>query len=143
MPNTRPVLVVEDEEDSVILLERAFKKAAVVNPIRAVSDGVQAIDYLSKLSTGSSAPVITLLDLKMPRKGGIDVLNWVRAHPELKSLVIIVFTSSKQKDDIERAYRAGANSYLVKPTSMNDLTELVADVRDYWFKHNQPPVLAV
>ena len=141
MPNSRPVLVVEDEEDSVILLERAFRKAAVVNPIRAVSDGVQAIDFLSKLPAGSPAPVITLLDLKMPRKGGIDVLNWVRSHPELKSLVVIVFTSSKQKDDIERAYQAGANSYLVKPTSMHDLTELIMDVRNYWFKHNQAPVI--
>jgi two-component system response regulator len=84
-------------------------------------------------------PALVLLDLKLPLVSGIEVLKWIRAHPLLHSLIVIVFTSSTEPHDIAAAYRAGANSYLVKPTSLTTLTELAGGLRSYWLRLNVPP----
>ena len=144
MTNSMPVLVVEDEADSVLLLQRAFKKAEIPNPIQPISNGALAIDHLSKVAEFRNEayplPAFVLLDLKLPRKSGVEVLKWVRAHPVLHPTIVVVLTSSTDNSDVAQAYSAGANSYLVKPTSLNVLIELVQDVRNYWLRRNQPPI---
>lgn len=142
MTNVPTILVVEDEEDSVLLLESAFRKAHFSNPVHRVSHGALAMEYLSNAIAKDRKvplPVLVLLDLKLPLVSGIELLKWIRAHPVLHSLIVIVFTSSTEPHDIAAAYRAGANSYLVKPTSLNALTELASGLRSYWLRLNVPP----
>lgn len=142
MTNSPTILVVEDEDDSVLLLESAFRKAQFSNPVHRVSHGALAIEYL-KQAVAKNRPVplpaLILLDLKLPLVSGIEVLKWVRAHPVLHSLVVIIFTSSAEPRDISEAYRSGANSYLVKPSNLNTLTELAIGLRSYWLRLNVPP----
>ncbi len=143
MTNVPTILVVEDEEDSVALLENAFRKAQFVNPVHRVSHGALAMEYLSNAADAKKKtvplPVLVLLDLKLPLVSGIELLRWIRAHPVLRSLVVIVLTSSTAPKDISEAYEAGANSYLVKPTTVGALRELAAEIRNYWLRLNVPP----
>ncbi len=144
MPHREPILIVEDEPDAVTLLQHAFGKAGIVTPLRTVYHGDQAIAYLR--GDGAYAdrhahplPQLVLLDLKLPRCAGLDVLRWIRAEPSLRALVVIVMTTSRERSDLLRAYAAGANSYLVKPSSLPRLIEMAAAFRDYWLVHNEPP----
>lgn len=143
MTNSPTILVVEDEDDSVLLLESAFRRAQFTNPVHRVSHGALAIEYLTNAVTPKKRsvplPALILLDLKLPLVSGIEVLKWIREHPLLRSLIVIIFTSSTEPADIAEAYRAGANSYLVKPTSLNTLTELASGLRSYWLRLNVPP----
>jgi CheY-like chemotaxis protein len=138
------VLVAEDDPSDVYLLQRAFASAAIPATLHVVRDGQEAIDYLEghdRFSDRNTHPMpdLMLLDLKMPRLNGFDVLNWVRQKPGLKRLLVTVLTSSDQSIDINRAYDLGANSYLVKPHGNNDLAELVRRVHNYWLESNQCP----
>jgi CheY-like chemotaxis protein len=142
MTNAPTILVVEDEEDSVLLLESAFRKAQFVNPVHRVAHGALAIEYLKQAVAKNQPvplPALILLDLKLPLVSGIEVLKWIRAHPLLYSRIVIVFSSSAEPRDIAEAYRAGANSYLVKPTNLSSLTELASGLRSYWLRLNVPP----
>jgi CheY-like chemotaxis protein len=142
---SKRVLIAEDDPTDVFLLKRAFTLAEVPASLHFVRDGQEAIDYLE----GEAAyhdratypfPDLLLLDLKMPRLNGFDVLTWLRRQPGLKRLLVTVLTSSDQPDDINRAYDLGANSYLLKPHNSSDLSELVAQVKRYWLDLNQRPV---
>ena len=143
MTSVPTILVVEDEEDSVILLESAFRRAEFSNPVHRVSHGALAIEYLSHSVLPENPPVplpaLVLLDLKLPLVSGIEVLKWIRAHPLLHSMVVIIFTSSVEPRDIAEAYRAGANSYVVKPTDLSALTDLAIGIRNYWLRLNVSP----
>jgi len=142
MSNAPTILVVEDEEDSVLLLESAFRKAHFSNPVHRVSHGALAMEYLSNAIAKNRTvplPALVLLDLKLPLVSGVELIKWIRAHPVLHSLIVIVFTSSTEPNDIAAAYRAGANSYLVKPTSLSTLTEVASGLRGYWLRLNVPP----
>jgi two-component system, response regulator len=142
MTNVPTILVVEDEEDAVLLLESAFRKAHFVNPVHRVSHGALAIEYLSNAVAKERTvplPALVLLDLKLPLVSGVEVLKWIRAHPLLHSLIVIVFSSSTEPKDIAAAYRAGANSFLVKPSNLSTLTELAVGLRSYWMRLNVPP----
>lgn len=142
MTNAPTILVVEDEEDAVLLLESAFRKAQFSNPVHRVSHGALAIEYLSQAVARNDPvpmPALVLLDLKLPLVSGIEVLKWIRAQPLLHSLIVIIFTSSSEPRDIAEAYRAGANSYLVKPTNLTTLTELAIGLLSYWLRLNVPP----
>ena len=155
MPS-RPVLYAEDEENDAFLMQRAFLKACVSNPLQIVSDGDAAIQYLSGTGEFSDRtkyppPCLLLLDLNMPRQSGLEVLKWVRSQPSLQSMPIVILTSSSQDRDIGSAYSLGANGYLVKPPSSEKLIDLVTGLRDVclvpdgqtegWLdiKGNQPP----
>lgn len=142
------ILLVEDNPDDVLLMKWAFNKANLVNPLQVVEDGEQAVAYLS--GDGPYAdrsryplPVLVLLDLKLPRKSGLEVLHWVRQQPGLKRLRIVVLTSSNQKADINQAHELGANSYLVKPGTFDSLVELVKTVGLYWMLTSEKPDTAV
>jgi CheY-like chemotaxis protein len=128
------ILLVEDNEDDVFLLKRGFQHAGIVNPLKIVTDGQQAIDYLS--GTGEFAdrnsfplPGLVLLDLKLPYLDGFEVLEWIRAHPVLKTSAVVILTSSPENRDRKRAAELGAQGYLVKPASPASLLEVTAGVR--------------
>jgi CheY-like chemotaxis protein len=144
MPQPEVVLIIEDEPDAVLLLQHAFTKAGVALAFQSVGDGETAIAYLQGEGIYADRsiypiPQLALLDLKLPRRSGLQVLQWIREHPELKTLPVVVLTSSKDRGDVTRAYAAGANSYLAKPTSLRLLTELARSIHDYWIVHNEKP----
>lgn len=142
MPEPNSVLLVEDDPADVFLIRRAFQKAQVSFLLHVAKDGEEAIAYLSGTGQYSDRerfplPVFVLLDLKLPRRSGFEVLEWLRGQPALKRLPVVVLTSSRELRDINKAYDVGANSYLVKvadPTSMSDLTRLIDR---YWMALNQ------
>jgi CheY-like chemotaxis protein len=138
------VLVAEDDPADVFLLERAFSRAQVSASLHFVRDGQEAIDYLggdNRFANRQEFPLphLMLLDLKMPRLGGFDVLDWLRGQPGLKRLLVTVLTSSSQPEDINRSYDLGANSYLVKPQTPEGLSQLVTRLQQYWLELNQGP----
>ena len=137
------ILVVEDEPDAITLLCHAFAKSGIVNPLQTVHSGDEAIAYLAgegRYADRAAYPLprLVLLDLKLPRCSGHEVLAWIRAQSTLRSLPVIVFTSSKERSDVGRAYAAGANSYIVKPSSLAGLIEVASAFRNYWLLHNEP-----
>lgn len=131
------ILVVEDEPNDALLLRRAFGKAHLDNPIQVVPEGEAAIAYLSGEAPYVDRnlyplPALMLLDLKLPRMSGFEVLVWLRQQPGLKRLPVVVLTSSGQKIDVDRAYELGASSYLVKPVSFEELLVMVKALNLYW-----------
>jgi DNA-binding response OmpR family regulator len=140
------VLLVEDEEQDVILTQRAFKKAQISCDLRVATDGDQAVDYLGATGEFSDRaanpiPTLILLDLKLPRRNGHEVLRWLRAQPILKQVPVVMLTSSKESEDLKKAYELGANSYLIKPVSFDELLKMVQAMNLYWLSINQPPPL--
>jgi CheY-like chemotaxis protein len=136
------VLIAEDDPGDVFLLERAFAQAGVPAKLHFVRDGQEAIDYLTGENQFADReahplPHLMLLDLKMPRMSGFDVLGWLRKQPGLKRLLVAVLTSSDQPQDINRAYDLGANSYLLKPHDSERLSDLVKRMEQYWLELNQ------
>jgi len=142
--NNHPILYVEDEEHDVFLMRHAWKSAGVLNPVKVVTDGEQAVQYLSgegKYANRDEYPLpcLILLDLKLPKMGGLDVLKWIRTQPAIHLLPVIILSSSNRTEDLRTAYARGANSYLVKPPNTDGLVEMVASVKDYWLNRNQLP----
>jgi CheY-like chemotaxis protein len=141
------IVVVEDNTDDVTLLRRAFQRAAIANPLHVVGDGEAARHYLAGEEAYGNRiqhplPALLLLDLKLPRLSGFEVLAWLRAQPGLKRLVTVILTSSPQTADIAQAYDLGANSYLVKPGNPQDLVAMVHTLHLYWIAYNATPPLA-
>jgi PAS domain S-box-containing protein len=135
------ILLVEDEENDVLFMKHAFKEVGILNPLQVAQDGKEAMDYLS--GNGGYAdrerfplPCLTLLDLKLPRVMGLEVLKWMREQPELRNLIVIVLTSSRLGPDIETAYQLGANAYLVKPSSPGELREMAMGIKQFWLERN-------
>ncbi|RMF64662.1 MAG: response regulator [Calditrichaeota bacterium] len=142
--NDLVILLVEDNANDVILIRRALQEAKVLNPLQVVKDGEQAIAYLK--GEGKYAdrakyplPVLLLLDLKLPRVSGFDVLEWLRKQKKLARIPVVVLTSSNQSQDVNRAYDLGANSYLVKPVEFDDLVKLLKTLGLYWIILNEKP----
>lgn len=144
MPTDFTILLVEDSPDDVLLIQRAFRKANLINPISVVDDGEKAIQYLSGAGAYADRashplPVLVLLDLKLPRKSGHEVLAWIKQHPSFKRIPVVVLTSSTETIDVNKAYDLGANSYLVKPVGFDDLFAMVKTLQPYWMIMNQKP----
>ena len=142
MTTTRSLLLVEDNEDDVFLMKRALQGAHVINPLFVAEDGQEALDYLGgagKFADRNSYPLpaVVFLDLKLPFVSGHDVLTWIRRQKELDSLVVIVLTSSNEASDLSRCYALGANSYVVKPPTPEQLEDLAKAFKWYWLKYNQ------
>ncbi|MFO0858984.1 MAG: response regulator [Phycisphaerales bacterium] len=135
----RPVhfLLVEDDDDHAALVERALRENRVVNSMKRASDGEEAIRYLTDGNT--PRPDVILLDLNLPRKSGHEVLAEVKSNPALRTIPIVVLTTSQAEADRERAYNAHANSYLVKPLDFSCFHELIHDLKLYWAIWNEPP----
>ncbi len=138
------ILVAEDDAMDALLLDRAVNKVGLPLKVQFVRDGQQAVDYLEGREKYSDRekhplPYMLLLDLKMPFLNGFDVLTWVRNQPDLKRLLVVIFTSSSVPSDINRAYDLGANSYLTKPHSISDLQKTVELLKAYWLELNRHP----
>src|ERR1043166_512878 len=138
------ILVVEDEHNDVFFLEYAFQTAGITNPLQAVEDGQQAIDYLAgkgKYADRSKYPLpcLILLDIKMPVKTGFDVLRWIQRQPALQAISVLVLPSSRERNDVNLAYQLGARSYLVKPLSISERLELAKVIKCYWLELNEFP----
>lgn len=129
-------LVVEDEENDVFFLERTIRKAGIENPIQVVSNGDCAVDYLEgrgKFADREKYPLPSLvfLDLHLPGRLGLEVLGWMRKQPHLDSIIVILLTSSKEEEVIAAAYEIGANSYLVKPPTVDSVMVLINALDQY------------
>ena len=138
------ILLVEDNPDDEILTVRELQKQPIVNKIVAVRDGVEAMEYL--FGTGQYArrdvrdlPTVVLLDLKLPKVDGLQVLRRIRADDRTKNIPVVVLTSSDDQRDVVESYRLGANSYVCKPVNYKQFQEAVRHVQFYWLRLNQPP----
>ena len=139
--NSTTILLVEDNEDDAFFMNRALRDAGITNPVRLVEDGQQAIDYLGGAGEyadrkDNPLPMVVFLDLKLPFKSGHEVLEWIRKQPEFAKLIVIVLTSSNEPVDLNRAYKTGANSYVVKPATPVQLTSLAKSFELWWLKQN-------
>lgn len=139
----RPILLVEDNPDDEALTLRAFAKNKIRNPVVVARDGVEAIEYL--LGPGPHAgrdkpemPALVLLDLKLPRMDGLEVLRRVRADEHTALLPVVVLTTSRETQDIQEAYRLGANSYIRKPVNFDAFIKTVEQIGAYWLSLNEP-----
>ena len=138
------ILLVEDREDDVLMLRRSFRKAGISNPIQVVRDGEEAISYLAGTGKFSDRiefplPELVLLDLKMPRLDGFEVLRWIRAQRNFSGIRVVMLTSSESIQDVNLAYNLGANSFLVKPTDFKTFVELSGFLSEYWFILSKSP----
>ena len=145
MRESATILLVEDNEDDVFFMQRAFQTAGIKNPIQIANNGREAIEYLAGNDgfvdrEKHPLPCLVLLDLKLPGINGHEVLQWIRAQESLKTLVVLMLTTSRENRDIEQAYRLGCNAFLVKPSAPPKLIELVAALKQFWLVHNTLPV---
>ena len=131
------ILLVKDEENDATLLKMAFTKNKILNPVQWVRDGREAIAYLNGEGIYADRtlypfPEVLLLDLKMPRMTGLELLAWIRDHPDFRVIPTIIMSSSRQDIDIEKAYNLGANTYMLKPSSFDELARMVKAAHEYW-----------
>lgn len=138
------ILLAEDREDDVLLIKRAFQLAGMPNVLMVVSDGGEVLSYLQgegKFSNRAEYPLpdLLLLDLKMPKLDGFEVIEWVRRQPGFSALRILVLTSSNEIREVNRAYRLGANSFLVKPHDFENFIELSKTIQSFWLKASKAP----
>ncbi len=138
------ILLVEDDSNDILFIERAFRRSKLENPVQVVRDGDEAVAYLSgegKYADRNVYPLpgMILLDLKLPRRSGLEVLTWLRQQPVIKRIPVVILTSSKENIDVNRAYDIGVNSYLLKPVDYNALNEMIETLNSFWLKLNCYP----
>lgn len=141
------ILMAEDDADDRLLVQEALAECGLAHTIRFVADGEELMDYLlqrGKYLTPEAAPrpTFVLLDLNMPRKDGRQALREIRAHPDLRRIPVVVFTTSKAEADVEMSYDLGANSFVVKPVAVDALVKIVGGLAQYWFGIVQQPAPA-
>jgi CheY-like chemotaxis protein len=133
------VLVADDDAEDCMLIKDAFKEGLLVNGLRFVEDGEELMDYLrhgGKYTNPSSSPKpgIILLDLNMPKKDGREALKEIKSDPDLRSIPVVILTTSKEEEDVLRSYKLGANSYITKPVSFAGLVDAIKSLGRYWFE---------
>ncbi|GAB2676201.1 response regulator [Flavihumibacter cheonanensis] len=138
------ILVAEDDADDRFLLETAFAENGFKGKLEFVENGVELLDYLRNLkkedaNTDHPLPGFILLDLNMPKKDGREVLKEIKEDPRFKKIPVIVFTTTKNENEINRCYELGANTYVVKPVGFENLVKTIEDIRSYWFSTAQIP----
>ena len=142
------ILLVEDDEADILLLRRAFRNAHIANPLNEVRDGQAAIQYLSGEGdyadrTRYPIPFLILLDLRLPKLSGFEVIAWMRDQPQLANLIVVVLTASDHVPDVTKARDLGANSYLVKPGNFEELVQMVKRIKGRWLLLDRLPECAV
>lgn len=137
----RPILVVEDNDMDLDFTIQAFEEHAIANPVIACRDGEEALQFIDAHTTPEDPflPVLVLLDLRLPKVDGIDVLRCARTHPVWKMVPFIILTTSRENADIGAAYALGVNSYIVKPVEFGAFAEVVRHIKLYWLLTNEPP----
>ena len=136
-----PVLLVEDNPDDAELTIRALKRANLKHPVHVADDGQEAIDYLfgTAEQAANGVPALIILDLQLPRVGGLEILKRIRAEERTRRLPVVILDSSNEKPDVINAYDLGANSYVCKPIQFDKFTTAVAQLGVYWLTINEPP----
>jgi two-component system response regulator len=141
---TQSILLVEDNASDIELAKRALHKANIENPLVVAEDGQEALDYL--FGTGQDAendalpmPGLVLLDLNLPRVGGLEVLERIRKNARTRRLPVVILSSSKETGDVTTSYDFGANSYIRKPVDFQSFTETIKQLGSYWLELNEPP----
>ena len=142
------ILVVEDNPQEVVLMQKAFARSGTDVAAHFVANGEEAIDYLSGTDRFLDRytypePDLVIMDLKMPRKGGFELLEWFRNLQEGALIPVVVLTSSNSEADVQRAYTLGANSYFIKPTSFDEFRDAIKAIYDYWSRARRPKPLVV
>jgi two-component system response regulator len=138
----KPILLVEDNPDDEVLTLRAFSKNHIANPVIVARDGVEALDYLLRTGAhagqeGTALPAVVLLDLKLPRIDGLEVLRRVRADERTALLPVVILTTSREQQDISEAYSLGANSYIRKPVDFDKFIQAIGQIGLYWLGLNE------
>lgn len=137
-PFNRPVLLVEDNPMDVDLTLRAFARRKLTNPVVVARDGEEALAWIPRWEAGEILPLVILLDLKLPRVDGLEVLARWKAHAVSRAIPVVVLTSSAEDKDIEAAYKLGANSYILKPVDFGKFLDVAAQIELYWCALNTP-----
>ena len=142
------LLLIEDDSNDVLLIQRAFERTRFNVPMSVVSDGDSAVGYLQGIEEYSDRlqhplPSLILLDLKLPRRSGLEVLKWLRAQPHLCRIPVIALTASREEADVDKAYEAGINSYVVKPSTFDGLFEMAKSIERYWIRLNLYPSIPI
>lgn len=140
------ILLVEDNPKDVFLIQRAFRKAEIIAQLQVVTDGDAAVQYLAGQAPYHdrliySLPAFVLLDLKLPRRSGAEVLSWLRQEPMLRRLPVVILTSSKEYRDVNQVYDLGANAYIVKPIDFDRLVDIIKTINLHWIIYNEKPQL--
>jgi CheY-like chemotaxis protein len=138
----RPILLVEDNPVDIDLTRRAFRRRSLLSPLEVARDGEDALARLASWERGQPVPAVILLDLKLPRVDGLEVLRRIRAHPRFGTLAVVVLTSSAEHSDVQAAYEAGASSYIVKPIDFEQFVTVCQHIEAYWGEINLPPVVS-
>lgn len=130
--NNQPILLVEDNPVDLDLTIRAFKSQKLDNPLLIARDGEEALALVEKWEKGDPRPVVILLDLKMPKVNGLEVLKVLKSHPQFKIIPVVVLTTSSETSDVREAYQLGANSYIVKPVDFEKFLDVAKQIDLYW-----------
>ncbi len=138
MNSNQPILLVEDNPVDLDLTLRAFASRKLTNPIEVARDGEEALAYIEKWGNGDPRPVVILLDLKLPKVSGLEVLEAIKKHPTFKTIPVVILTTSSESTDVENAYLLGANSYIVKPVDFDKFIEVAKQIEIYWSVLNRP-----
>lgn len=136
---SRPILLVEDNPVDLDLTLRAFRRHNLANPIDVARDGQEALDRIPRWEAGEALPLVILLDIKLPRVSGLEVLQQLRSHPVSRHIPIVMLTSSEEDRDVSLAYAYFANSYIVKPVNFDHLMDVADQIKSYWCLVNHPP----
>ncbi len=139
----KPILLVEDDARDLELTLVALERSQLANEVVVVRDGAQALDYLTRqgehADRAEGNPAVVLLDLKLPKVNGLEVLRTVRSTPELRSMPIVMLTSSHEESDVVASYDLGVNAYVVKPVDFKEFVAAIADLGVFWAVLNEPP----
>ena len=139
----KPILLVEDDKRDLELTLIALERSKLANEVVVVRDGAQALDYLNRegdhAQRTEGSPAVILLDLKLPKVNGLEVLQSVRATPALRSIPVVMLTSSHEESDVLRSYELGVNAYVVKPVEFKQFVSAIADLGVFWAVLNEPP----
>ena len=136
---TPPILLVEDNPVDLDLTLRAFKRKHLSNPVLIARDGEEALDFLPRWEADEPLPAVILLDLKLPKVDGLEVLRQLKEHPRFRRIPVVVLTSSAEDRDMDSAYALGVNSYIVKPVSFERFMEVAEHIELYWCVLNRKP----
>lgn len=134
----QPILLVEDNPVDLDLTLRAFSARKLTNPIQIARDGEEALAYIEKWEKGDAVPVVILLDLKLPKINGLEVLEVIKKHPIFKTIPVVVLTTSSESADVKTSYELGANSYILKPVDFDKFIEVARQIELYWSVLNKP-----
>jgi CheY-like chemotaxis protein len=134
----RPILLVEDRAVDIDLTRRAFERRKVLNQLEIARNGEEAIEFFDRWENGELLPICILLDLRMPKMNGLEVLRRLKSHPKFSTIPVVVLTTSSEDSDVAEAYKLGCNSYIVKPVDFEKFVEVAAKIEVYWCALNMP-----